>query len=90
MQAHLNLAQKFPVRNGHGPTEAFTEAFISQTDNRTTQLSTERGLVIAARACHSVLFGEPHPASFDRDDLSQTLEILTQIATSPVFHQQSE
>jgi hypothetical protein len=67
-----NLTQKFIARNGQPP----------DMDNRTTQLSTQQALVIAGRACNSILFGEPHPASFDRTDLSQTLEILTQMAAA--------
>lgn len=77
-----NLTQKPQARNGYTPTKAFSEVHISQTDNRISQLSTQQALVLAARACNSILFGEPHPATFDRADLSQILEILTQMAAA--------
>lgn len=82
MQAPQNLTQKVQARNGQAPIEAFEQAFCSYKDNRINQLNTRQALVIAARACNSILFGEPHPASFDRDDLSQALEVLTKMATT--------
>lgn len=52
-------------------------------DNRIGSLiTTQQALVLAARACNSILFGQPAPASFDREDLSQTLAILCQMSTT--------
>jgi hypothetical protein len=45
-------------------------------------ITPQQALVLAARACHSILFGQPAPATFDREDLSQTVDILTQMATT--------
>jgi hypothetical protein len=45
-------------------------------------ITTQQALITTARACNSLLFGLPHPATFDRDDLSQTLAILTGMAAT--------
>jgi hypothetical protein len=45
-------------------------------------ITPQQALITAARACNALLFGTPSPASFDRDDLSQTLAILTQMAST--------
>lgn len=45
-------------------------------------ITPQQALVLAARACHSILFGQPAPATFDREDLSQTVDILTQMAVT--------
>jgi hypothetical protein len=53
-------------------------------DNRIGEnlITLRQALITAARACNALLFGTPIPASFDRDDLSQTLAILTQMAAT--------
>lgn len=52
-------------------------------DNRIGSLITTRqALVIAFAACNSVLTGQPHPATFDQDDLRQSLVILCQMAST--------
>lgn len=55
---------------------------LTQPPPRGKLISSQQALVLAARACHSILFGQPAPATFDREDLSQTVDILTQMATT--------
>lgn len=43
-------------------------------------ISTQQALVLGARACNAILFGQPAPATFCRADLSQALAILSQMA----------
>lgn len=46
------------------------------------QLTPIQALVVAARACNCLLFGQPEAVSFDRVDLSQTIAILTSLAVA--------
>lgn len=51
-------------------------------NHKPTLITPQQALILAARACHSILFGQPAPVTFDREDLSQTVDILTQMATT--------
>jgi hypothetical protein len=64
--------------NSPTPNGQPSQDFHNQTGENL--ITTRQALTIAARACNSLLFGEPHPATFDREDLSQTLAILSQMA----------
>lgn len=82
-----NVTQKPQARNG--PSYGTTH-YTHSNNNQINQLTIQQALLIAARAYNSILSGEPPLTTFDREDLSQTLVILTQIATDLVFQQGSE
>lgn len=66
---------------------------ICETENNNgqlalNQLTTQQALVVAARACNCLLFGQPEAVTFDRVDLSETITILTNLAIT--FPQQAK